>query len=132
MEKKSNKYMLDITIKTWNSECNGIYNYKSDVTNIKEVKLKNKQSCYIMRNKSRITIVDQNYNYNEEEEGQILFYARKSLKDNDSFEIINPIRKAMEKNEYNINELNRRPWLLVKSQSGLYSENEEYDSFYRN
>ena len=126
-EEKANKYMLDITIKTWNSDCNGIFNYKSDVTNIKEVKLKNKQSCYIIRNKSRITIVDQNYNYNEEEEGQILFYARKSLKDNDSFEIINPIRKAMEKNEYNINELNRRPWLLVKSQSGLYNENEEYD-----
>ena len=32
----------------------------------------------------------------------------------------------MEKNEYNINDLNRRPWLLVKSQSGIYNENEEY------
>ena len=127
MEEKANKYMIDITIKTWNSECNGIYNYKSDVSNIKEVKIKNNQSCYIIRNKSRIIIVDQNYKYNEEEEGQILFYVRKSLKDNDNFEIINPIRKTMEKNEYNINELNRRPWLLVKSQSGIYSDNEEYD-----
>ena len=127
MKEKNNLKKVNLTIKTWISDSNGIYNYKSDITNIKEVDITSKDSVYIIREKNKIIDEKQHYKYDDEIEGQILLYIRKSLKDKNSFEIVNPIRKFIEKNEYNINDLNRRPWFIVNTQNGYNNENEEYN-----
>ena len=127
MNKNFIKKTLNLTIKTWISESNGIYNYKSEGLGIREMKEKFNESCYIIREENNISIIKQNYKYNDEIEGQILFYIRKSLKDNNNFEIVNPIKKASEKNVYNIDDINRRPWLIVNSKDGICNENEEYN-----
>ena len=127
MKEKSNKQKVCLTIKTWASESNGIYNYKSKDSEINEVIASLEESCYIIREKNRIIKYEQNYEYNDEKEGQILFYLRKSLKNDQMFEIVNPVKKIIEKNEYNINDLNRRPWLIVNSKNGSYNKEEEYN-----
>ena len=127
MKEKNNLKKVNLTIKTWISDSNGIYNYKSDITNIKEVDITSKDSVYIIREKNKIIDEKQHYKYDDEIEGQILLYIRKSLKDKNSFEIVNPLRKFIEKNEYNINDLNRRPWFIVNTQNGYNNENEEYN-----
>ena len=127
MKEKSNKQKVYLTIKTWSSESNGIYNYKSKGSEINEVAASLDESCYIIREKNRIIKIKQNYEYNDEIEGQVLFYLRKSLKNEEMFEIVNPLKKKIEKNEYNINDLNRRPWLIVNSENGCYNKEEEYN-----
>ena len=121
----SNKVILYLTIKTWNSESNGLFDYKSD-----EISEKNEQlsdNCYLIRECNKISKADQNYKYNDQAEGQILFYVRKSFKNDQNFEIVNPIKKLLEKNKYNIDDLNRRPWLIVNSKNGICKENEDYN-----
>ena len=127
MKEKNNLKKVNLTIKTWISDSNGIYNYKSDITNINQVDAAYTDSVYIIREKNKIIKEKQHYIYDDEIEGQILLYIRKSLKDKNSFEIVNPIRKFIEKNEYNINDLNRRPWFIVNTQNGYNNENEEYN-----
>ena len=127
MKEKNNLKKVNLTIKTWISDSNGIYNYKSDITNINQVDDAYTDSVYIIREKNKIIKEKQHYIYDDEIEGQILLYIRKSLKDKNSFEIVNPIRKFIEKNEYNINDLNRRPWFIVNTQNGYNNENEEYN-----
>jgi len=124
---KNNLKKVNLTIKTWISDSNGIYNYKSDITNINQVDAAYTDSVYIIREKNKIIEEKQHYIYDDEIEGQILLYIRKSLKDKNSFEIVNPLRKFIEKNEYNINDLNRRPWFIVNTQNGYNNENEEYN-----
>ena len=127
MKEKNNLKKVNLTIKTWISDSNGIYNYKSDITNINQVDAAYTDSVNIIREKNKIIEEKQHYIYDDEIEGQILLYIRKSLKDKNSFEIVNPIRKFIEKNEYNINDLNRRPWFIVNTQNGYNNENEEYN-----
>ena len=127
MKEKNNLKKVNLTIKTWISDSNGIYNYKSDITNINQVDDAYTDSVYIIREKNKIIKEKQHYIYDDEIEGQILLYIRKSLKDKNSFEIVNPLRKFIEKNEYNINDLNRRPWFIVNTQNGYNNENEEYN-----
>lgn len=127
MKEKNNLKKVNLTIKTWISDSNGIYNYKSDITNINQVDAAYTDSVYIIREKNKIIEEKQHYIYDDEIEGQILLYIRKSLKDKNSFEIVNPLRKFIEKNEYNINDLNRRPWFIVNTQNGYNNENEEYN-----
>ena len=127
MKEKNNLKKVNLTIKTWISDSNGIYNYKSDITNINQADAAYTDSVYIIREKNKIIEEKQHYIYDDEIEGQILLYIRKSLKDKNSFEIVNPIRKFIEKNEYNINDLNRRPWFIVNTQNGYNNENEEYN-----
>ena len=127
MKEKNNLKKVNLTIKTWISDSNGIYNYKSDITNINQADAAYTDSVYIIREKNKIIKEKQHYIYDDEIEGQILLYIRKSLKDKNSFEIVNPIRKFIEKNEYNINDLNRRPWFIVNTQNGYNNENEEYN-----
>jgi hypothetical protein len=93
MKEKSNKQKVYLTIKTWSSESNGIYNYKSKGSEINEVAASFDESCYIIREKNRIIKIKQNYEYNDEIEGQVLFYLRKSLKNEEMFEIVNPLKK---------------------------------------
>lgn len=127
MKEKNNLKKVNLTIKTWISDSNGIYNYKSDITNINQADAAYTDSVYIIREKNKIIKEKQHYIYDDEIEGQILLYIRKSLKDKNSFEIVNPLRKFIEKNEYNINDLNRRPWFIVNTQNGYNNENEEYN-----
>ena len=53
----------------------------------------------------------------------ILFRTRKSLKEKNKYEIINPISKNMRRNEYNINQLNNALWYVIN-----YGENKN-DSY---
>ena len=128
MKSTSNKTILNLTIKTQTSETNGLYDYTSNESAISEKNIQLKESFYIIRKNNDIFKIDQNYQFKDETIGQILFYARKSLKNNHNFEIVNPIsKKKLEKNKSNIDDLNRRPWLIVNSKNAIYNENEDYN-----
>ena len=117
---------IDLCIKTWKTESNGIYNYKSGSSEILQVNDTISKNVYVIRKRNnRIIKAYQNSEYNDEDE--ILFLIRKSFK-TQKFEIVNPVRKLLKKNDYNINALNRRMWYIVKPKD-YYNENinEEYD-----
>ena len=82
----------------------------------------------IIRKKNNYIIKKgQQSDFNTEKDGEILFYIRKSFKTG-SFELINPVRKKMIKNIYNIDNLNFRPWLIVNSKhKNNEIDNEDYN-----
>ena len=103
-----------------------IYNYqKQNKSEISKVVVN--ENIYIIINKNKNIIpLKQNSDY-DAEDGYILFRVRKSFKKKNYFEIINPINKNMEKNIYNINNLNNRLWYQIKSEQDLWgNENEDY------
>ena len=103
-----------------------IYNYqKQNKSEISKVVVN--ENIYIIINKNKNIIpLKQNSDY-DAEDGYILFRVRKSFKKKNYFEIINPINKNMEKNLYNINNLNNRLWYQIKSEQDLWgNENEDY------
>ena len=119
---------LQVKIKTWKSDSDGIFQYKIDSANYKNKQSQIIEKKYIIRNKSNNTIEVVNQSeFDNYRDGEILFYARKSFKTG-LFELINPVRKNMLKNENNIHNLNNRLWYVLKSKKE-YNEidNEDYN-----
>lgn len=82
--------------------------------------------CYLSRNNQNNEI--KKYLQNQEcdiENGDILFRIRKSI-NNNNFEIINPVRINMKKNEKNINNLKHyNLWYVIKSDGNFCGNNNE-------
>ena len=132
MEKNNNK-QVNIIIKTCiKEEPNGIFNYKQNSSDIRKTNKKINENYYIIRRDidNKIKKIKKNYQSDESNDWEILFYARKSFK-TDIYEVINPVRKLMEKDEYNIDNLNYRAWFIVNSINEIHDyyddfENEDY------
>ena len=122
MENKKKK--VELIIKT--NKHNEIFDYKSKPNDIKEVTCRIK-SCYILRDSNNeIDKSDQNI-VTDIENVVILFRIRESFINN-NFEIINPIRINMQKNEKNINNLDYNSWYVIKSCDNFYDNyNEDYN-----
>ena len=125
MNEKTNTKAVDICIKTWKNDSNGIFCYKSESSQILQVNNKITKNIYFIRRKNnRIKTINQNSDYDDEDE--ILFHIRKSFKTH-QFEIVNPVRKLLKKNQYNINGLNGRMWYIVKSKNDNDNNNNNYE-----
>jgi len=112
--------MLLLRIKTFIDSSQGIFYYKvCGNIKIKEDNLKiDNDNAYLIRDENNnykiinnLKNIPINYNYN------IIFRFRKSLKNNNIYEIINPIKRVSEINkcENFINNLNEAAWFPVKS-----------------
>ena len=118
---KNKKKKVKVIIKTY---VNGPFNFKLESQNliINECEVSN---CYIVRNNNNnnIELYDQNI-YNDTENYDTLFRVRESFIDN-SFEIINPLRINMQKNEKNINNLKYYSSWYVITNNNLYKNYKE-------
>ena len=121
---------INIIIKTWDNETNGIYNFKED----NKIKIKTvtfpslNNNSYIIRKKKSNNIINENQHSElREQEEEILFFVRKSFKTKE-FEIVNIPRKNMTIEENNIDNLNNRLWYVVKSENEVSDvlNDEEY------
>ena len=108
-----------------------MYDYKSDYSEINSTNYEITNNFYIIRKENNIVIRKQNSSYDEQPDGEILFYVRKSFKTG-NFEIINPVRILMEKNEYNINSLNTRLWYSVNSIEEINDNNNDNEDYILN
>ena len=121
---KDNLY-ISLIFKTLNEDINGLFDYHSK----KLVRTRGKIniSCYVVRNKANMINTIKNQ-YSNSKEDEIIFRARKSLKPNKNvYQIINPIRKKLPKNEENIEKLNNNIWYVIKSKDEFYeNKNEDY------
>ena len=126
MTEKTNTKAIDICIKTWKTDSNGIFNYKAEASQVLQVNDTISKNLYFIRKKNnKIKTIPQNSEFDDKDE--ILFHIRKSFKTQE-FEIINPVRKLLKKNDYNVNGLNRRMWYVVKPKYDNYeNDNEDYD-----
>ena len=127
-EKKEKEYQLIINIKIWGIEKEGLYDFTT-AKPIKQFNYSVDRNCYYFQNIefNKIRSEEQNSSIKEELE-VILFYVRKSFKKIKKFEIINPVRKFMKRNDNNIFNLNKRIWYIIRSDKNTFYqyENEDY------
>lgn len=133
MSKDKEKYYLKIKLQTWTSNNDGIFNYKQIQTHwendnsIKKVEVQLSNNTYLTRNENNIINCRKQNSDLKDRREDVLFKARRSFKDNSSFDIINPVSVLMKKNLNNINLLNNHLWYVIKSESGNFEEdNEDY------
>ena len=119
------KYQLKIEIKTWNVKGEGLYDYKTKSFKI-VIDESDENNYYIRRYNNcitkRINLSDIDF-----ENDKLLFRTRKSLKNDNQYEIINPTKKNMKRNKDNIKHLDDNAWLVICPNSECYqNENEQY------
>ena len=122
--KNLNENLVLMEIQIWNNKnSNGMFYYNNNFAKFKKVYFtfgKSKKDCFLIKTKdNNIETIDEHKNFNENEGKEILFRIRKSLKNNNIYEVINPIfdQKIFE-SDYN-NFLNDKIWFSVKSQEYL-------------
>ena len=126
--KNNNDQILEVNIKTWKDKSDGIFHYKKDFSSYNIVQSGINKNSYFIRGKNNIIKIKENQSeFDNNKDGEILFYARKSFKTG-LFELINPVKKRMIKNPKIINNLNNRLWYILKSKKE-YNEidNEDYN-----
>ena len=126
--KNKNNQILEVNIKTWKDDSNGIFHYKTDSSNYNIVYSRIvKNNYFIRKNNNKIIGKDFQSEFDNYRDAEILFYARKSFKTG-LFKLINPVRKKMIKNKNNINNLNNRLWYVLKSKTeNNKNDNEDYN-----
>ena len=118
-EKKDKNLKLDI----WN-ETNEISNFMTNDCTISEES--NKTQFFIRKKENNYITKKTNHSEIDFKNEEILFQTRKSLKNDNQYEIINPIGKNMKINKQNIKILNNKLWYIIKSENDLQNENEDY------
>lgn len=122
--------MMDLIIRTFLDSTNGIFYYKTN-GNIKlkidKLKITN-ENVYIIRDgNNNYKKINNLKNLPSDDNFNIIFKIRKSLKNNNIYEIINPIIRVSEvnKDENFVDNLNNAMWLPVKSNINNEGEFEE-------
>ena len=119
------KYQLQTDIKTSISKSEGLYDFK---TNDCTQKIdESDEAYYFIRKQNDYTTKKDNQLDINFENDAILFRTRKSKKNDNQYEIINPVIKNLKKNKENINNLDNKAWLVIDSESDYcQDENENY------
>ena len=124
--------MLNLIIKTFIDSTNGIYYYKvSGNIKIKSDTLRiTNENIYVIRDGDNFyKIINNLKNLPKDNNFNIILKLRKSLKNKNIYEIINPIIRVSEINKYEnfINNLDESMWFPVKSNTNNEEENEKED-----
>ena len=120
MSNKTKNTKLFTTFKIWKkSDASGIFDYQNE--NIYEVEHSTtKKNIYYFKSiTEKITAKESHADHSPGD--NLLFHARKNNKNN--YELINVIKKNMEKNDSNIKSLDNNMWLVLKSESQINFEN---------
>ena len=99
MDKKT-KYQLQIDIKTYIPESDGIYDFNTK--NFRQVFDETDEDVYYIRKKNNLITKRDNQSDIDFGQDDILFRTRKSKKNDKLYEIINPVRKNLKKSKENI------------------------------
>jgi len=125
MENNENNNFVLMEIQIWNNkDSNGLFYYNNNLINeFKNVYFtfhKKTKNCFLIKTKDNyIQSIDEHKKFNENEGKEILFKIRNSLKNNNIYEVINPIiEHKLFESEYN-NFINDKIWFSVKSHSYL-------------
>ena len=121
-----NEFFVSMEINIWkNKDSNGLFYYNNNLNNeFKKVYFnfdKSKKDCFLIKTKDNyIETIDEHKNFNENE-------GKKFLKNNNIYEVMNPIiqHKILE-SDYN-NFLNDKIWFSVKSQSYFWGNTLNYN-----
>jgi hypothetical protein len=123
MEKyNKDEYFVLMEIQIWNNkDSNGMFYYNNNL--VKEFKKvyftfdQSQNNCYLIKTKDNyIQTIQEHKNFNESPGNEILFRIRKSLKNNNKYEVMNPIfGQKIFISDYN-NFLNNSIWFSTKSQ----------------
>ena len=116
---------LILDIKTWNDDSDGLFNYK-ETNQCKHLHDEIDESYFYMRKSNNYIDKKESQTSFDNDNNIVLFRIRKSLKDENKYEIINPISKQMKKNKINIDQLNNAAWYVIRPDSSetYYCENE--------
>ena len=121
MEKyNKDEYFVLMEIQIWNNkDSNGMFYYNNNL--VKEFKKvyftfdQSQNNCYLIKTKDNyIQTIQEHKDFNKSTGNEILFRIRKSLKNNNKYEVMNPIN-VYKINDYN-NFLNDKIWFSTKSQ----------------
>jgi hypothetical protein len=124
-EKKETQPYLQVDIKSLNNNSNGIYNYQT--SHYKHFHDEIDESFFYMRKNNNDIDKKESQELFENNDGNILCRIKKSLKNENKYEIINPLLKPMKKNKNNINQLNNAAWYVIPGNSEIdLCQNEDY------
>ena len=127
-DQEDQKKKLCLDIKTWNSKS---FNYKDTNFEPKFDEIDESYFYYCSGTKHCIDKTKFQHLIDNSSGDYILFRVRKSTKEKNKYEIINPIQKDMKKTKNNIQKLkNNGGWLVVRNENteiGFFgNENEDY------
>jgi len=129
---ENNNFVL-MEIQIWNNkDSNGLFYYNNNLINeFKKLYFtfdKSQKDCFLIKTKdNNIEIIDEHKKFNESKGKEILFRIRNSLKNNNIYEVINPIfEQKIFTNDYN-NFLIDKIWFSVKSQEYLEGNKLNYN-----
>ena len=113
---------LNLNFKSWNSENSTIFNYQDQSISESEEKTSEKD-IYLCRNEDyKENNIIRKYCHDEIKRSlSILFRARKNKENN--YELINVVRKKMEKTVDNIDKLDNKMWLVMPSMGETLYDN---------
>jgi hypothetical protein len=116
---------VKLEIKTWPSSSKGIFNYLEK--KLKHVIDKIIESYFYVRKDNDIIEKNKSQMIFNNNDGNILFKIRKSIKYKNKYEIICPIFKHMKKNYFNTTQLANAVWFIIRPETDFCkNENENY------
>jgi len=126
---------VSMEFKIWkNKDANGMYGYKREEENqIEFEKLnfhfgKNNSDCYLTKTLNNNIKILKNLNvFNSDKDGEILFRLRKSLKINNKYEIINPVKDHQINSNVCNNYLNNKIWYPTKQLNNFEGNIQNYN-----
>ena len=123
-KKKETKPYLQVDIKSLNNS-DGIYNYQ--LSQYKHFHDEIDKSFFYMRKNNNDIDKKESQELFDNNDGDVLCRIKKSLKNQNKYEMINPLLKPMKKNKNNINQLNNAAWYVIPGNSEIdLCENEDY------
>lgn len=117
-----NTSTLNLNCETWISENSTIFNYQDESTT-KYVEKTSEKDIYLCRNEDykESNIITKSCHEEIKRSLSILFRARKNKENN--YELINVVRKKMEKTVDNIDKLDNKMWLVMPSMGETLYDN---------
>ena len=122
-DNKETKLYLELEIKIWNNNSNGIFNFQIGQYSYLHDEI-DQSYFYVRINNDDLMKIESQILF-DDNNGDILFRIRKSLKNDNKYTIIIPILKTMKRNKYNINHLNNAAWYVIGSEQ---PQNEFYEN----
>jgi hypothetical protein len=109
----NDKKLLELTLKTWNSESNGMFDYS--LYSVIEIKASIDKDTYVVLTKNNNFInVDQHSNIKTKDGDCLIFQVNNG--NYNTYYLVNPIPKKLKLTETNFLYINTKMWLVIKKE----------------
>ena len=110
---KNDKKLLELTLKTWNSESNGMFDYS--LYSVIEIKASIDKDTYVVLIKNNNFInVDQHESIKTKDGDCLIFQVNNG--NYNTYYLVNPIPKKLKMTETNFLYINTKMWLVIKNE----------------